>query len=249
MMNWLRLYSEFASDAKVQSMPEAMQRRLIMLFCFRCSNVLATLHDDELAFALRISESDLAETKALFERKGFIDSGWNILKWDERQYVSDSSTERSRKHRESKKEGMQRACNVAETPPDTDTDTEKALSLSSERDGENDVSPPAVVGRKERKKPECPIQDIVAIYREVLPGHPDVFKLSAKRKARITARWRDDLSTLDDWRSYFLRVRESNFLTGRVVPINGHRKPFIADLDWLVSEENMIKVVEGKYFS
>jgi hypothetical protein len=123
-MDWFRLYGEFATDPKVQSMPEVMQRRLVMVMCLRCSNVLATLHDDEIAFALRVTDADLAETKALFMRKGFIDEGWNLVNWDKRQYVSDSSTERSRRHRERKKGGVQQPCNVAATPPDTEADTE-----------------------------------------------------------------------------------------------------------------------------
>lgn len=128
-MNWFRCYSEFATDSKVQILPENMQRRLIMLFCLRCSNVLATLHATEIAFSLRITEQELEETKALFISKGFIDDTWNILNWDKRQYTSDTSTERSRKHRENKKKSMQQPCNVAATPPDqnqnrTDTESE-----------------------------------------------------------------------------------------------------------------------------
>ncbi len=124
---WFRMYSEFATDAKVQSMSEAMQRRLTMLLCLRCSDVLATLQDDELQCAMRISDEDLAETKALFMRKGFIDGDWNLLNWDKRQFNSDSSTERSRKHREAKKAAnaaIATSRNVAATPPDTDTDTD-----------------------------------------------------------------------------------------------------------------------------
>jgi len=117
-MNWFRCYSEFATDSKVQILPENMQRRLIMLFCLRCSNALATLHATEIAFSLRITEQELEETKMLFISKGFIDNEWNIVNWDKRQYVSDTSTERSRKHREKKKESMQQPCNVAATPPE-----------------------------------------------------------------------------------------------------------------------------------
>lgn len=103
-MEWFRMYSEFCSDPKVQSMSEVMQRRLIMLLCLRCSNTLVTLQDDEIAFALRIDETDLAQTKELFMRKCFIDSAWEIQNWDKRQFVSDSSAARVAKHRASKKE-------------------------------------------------------------------------------------------------------------------------------------------------
>jgi len=125
-MDWFRMYQEFASDPKVQSMPEAMQRRLVMLLCLRCSNALVTLQDDEIAFALRISEEELAATKALFQRKGFIDEGWEILNWDKRQFVSDSSAERVARHRAKKKEEAQQACNVTVTPPEQNrTETEQ----------------------------------------------------------------------------------------------------------------------------
>jgi hypothetical protein len=105
-MDWFRMYGEFASDPKVQSMPEAMQRRLLMLFCLRCSNTLATLLDDELAFALRIDAQALADTKALFVQKGFLSAegqGWDLANWDKRQFASDSSAARVAKHRANKK--------------------------------------------------------------------------------------------------------------------------------------------------
>lgn len=89
-----------------------------MLLCMRCCNALATLHETEIAFSLRITDAELAETKVLFIQKGFINDGWDILNWNKRQYVSDSSTGRSRKHRAKKKEALQRECNVAATPPE-----------------------------------------------------------------------------------------------------------------------------------
>ena len=109
-MDWFRLYAEFATDPKVQMMDESMQRRLVMLFCLQCSNGIETFHETEreaaIAFALRISDEELAETKALFIHKGFIDSDWSLRNWNKRQYVSDSSTARVRKHREAKKQAQ-----------------------------------------------------------------------------------------------------------------------------------------------
>ncbi len=122
---WFRLYSEFSHDPKIQMMTEAMQRRYIMLMCLRCSNVTETLQETELAFHLRITEHELAETKALFLAKKFIDKDWNLLNWEKRQYLSDSSTARVRAHREKTRNvtvtPMKRSGNV----PDTDTDTEQ----------------------------------------------------------------------------------------------------------------------------
>jgi hypothetical protein len=70
----------------------------------------------------------LEETKDLFISKNFIDKHWNLLNWDKRQFVSDSSTMRVAKHRNKKKQ----VSNVSETlqkrpsnATDTDTDTEQ----------------------------------------------------------------------------------------------------------------------------
>ena len=124
---WFRLYSEFAHDPKIQMLSEAMQRRYVMLMCLRCSEVLETLHETEIAFQLRLSTDELDETKQLFISKNFIDKHWNLLNWDKRQFVSDSSTMRVAKHRSKKKQ----VSNVDETLQkrpsnaiDTDTDTD-----------------------------------------------------------------------------------------------------------------------------
>jgi hypothetical protein len=127
---WFRLYSEFAHDPKIQMLSEAMQRRYVMLMCLRCSETLETLHETEIAFQLRLSEAELIETKQLFISKNFIDKHWNLLNWDKRQFVSDSSTKRVRKHRDNKKQQsndgetlQKRSSNAIDT--DTDTDTEQ----------------------------------------------------------------------------------------------------------------------------
>ncbi len=104
MNAWFRLYSEFATDPKVQSMPEVFQRRLVMLFCLRCADALQTLRECDIAFALRISGEELGATKQLFLANGFIDENWNLLNWDRRQFLGPlSGAERVRRHREKKR--------------------------------------------------------------------------------------------------------------------------------------------------
>ena len=132
-MDWFRLYHEFATDPKVQSMSEAMQRRLIMLMCLRCSNTLETLQEQDICFALRIDETQLAETKALFMQKKFVDERWEILQWDKRQKPSDSSTERVRKHREAQKQFQEQACNVTETAQSREEEKREEKSKPASR--------------------------------------------------------------------------------------------------------------------
>ena len=129
---WFRLYSEFAHDPKIQMLSEAMQRRYVMLLCLRCSETLETLHETEIAFQLRLSTEELDETKGLFISKNFIDKHWNLINWDKRQFVSDSSTMRVARHREKKKQGsntdetlQEHPSNVVDTEADTDTDKKK----------------------------------------------------------------------------------------------------------------------------
>ena len=176
---WLRLYAEFAHDPKVQMMSEPMQRRYIMLMCMRCSNDLVTLHDDEVAFHLRISAEQWQETKTLFIAKGFIDSDLNLLNWEKRQFKSDSNTssrERVARHRARKKEAMGNEVTLPVTPDnaaDTDTETEKkrdtSSSLRSEEGSAADAttpnSPPPAKPKREKRQ-DTTLADFLAACRE-----------------------------------------------------------------------------------
>lgn len=136
---WLRLYREWASDPKVQMMPEHMQRRHIMLLCAQGE----TLQETERAFHWRISTQELAETKAIFIEKGFIDDDWNILKWDRRQYLSDNSTDRVRRYRRAKKqaETLHGTDETKEQQPSADTVTPPDQSrVNQNRVNQNRVS-------------------------------------------------------------------------------------------------------------
>ena len=121
---WFRLYGEFAHDPKVQMLNEVDQRRLIMLFCIRCNGTVP-LQDEEIVFQLRISEEEWQKSKKTFIEKGFINKHNEVLNWDKRQYISDSSAERVAKHRAKKKQSS----SVTVTPPEQNrTDTEQNIT-------------------------------------------------------------------------------------------------------------------------
>jgi len=48
------------------------------------------------------------------------------------------------------------------------------------------------------------------------------------------------------WEDYFNYVAQSKFLTGQSNPTNG-RKVFLADIDFLIREDVIVKTQEGKY--
>lgn len=246
---WFRMYAEFATDPKVQSMSEAMQRRLTMLLCLRCGDVLATLQEDEIACALRLQEQEIAETKALFLRKGFIDDAWNLLNWDKRQFNSDSSTERSRKHREAKKLAEQSIAtlrNVAATPPDTDTDTDT-----------DKEEPNGSVGKADAL-PRCETQSVVDLYHQTLPELPAVRVMSDARQKAVRSFWKFVLTSKKsdgtkraetaqqalEWiGGYFDRARHNDFLMGRGSKAPGH-EGWQCDFDFLLSEKGKKHVLE-----
>lgn len=184
-MEWFRMYSEFASDPKVQSMPEIMQRRLVMLLCLRCSNTLVTLQDDEVAFALRISETELAESKVLFMRKGFVNDDWEILNWDKRQFVSDSSAARVAKHRAAKKQAVstpakteESVCNVTVTPQNR-TDTEQTQNRTEAEQSKGKT----LVEQKPLDPASNPVQTIFAYWQKIMASPKSA--LDKKRRVLI----------------------------------------------------------------
>lgn len=204
-MDWFRMYSEFATDAKVQIMSEAMQRRLMMLLCLRCSNALVTLQETEIAFSLRISNEELAETKVLFMQKGFVNDDWEILNWDKRQFTSDSSAARVSKHRAIKKEleiQEETPCNVTVTPQNR-TDTEQIQNRTEKK---KPVATPTALPdwlpaepwsaflamRKTIKKPV--VSDAVPIA---------IRKLEALRNAGNDVRAVLEQSTMNCWQGLF----------------------------------------------
>lgn len=173
---WFRLYSEFAHDPKVQMMSEAMQRRYIMLMCMRCNGDV-TLHDDEVAFHLRISDEDWAQTKELFISKGFIDNNLNLLNWEKRQFKNDSTTssaERVRRYREKKK----KACNTDETLHET-----LPVTLDNAADTDTDTDTEQKRNKRERKTDRSASAQLEDLFNRFWTAYPKKAGKDAARAA------------------------------------------------------------------
>lgn len=96
-------------------------------------------------------------------------------------------------------------------------------------------------------KPDCPHQEIINLYHEMLPASPRIKDWTPARAASLRARWNEEKErqTLDYWKGLFEYIAGIPFLTGKVVS-NG-RKPFVISLHWLLKTENFAKVREGAY--
>lgn len=93
-------------------------------------------------------------------------------------------------------------------------------------------------------KSNCPHQEIIALYHEVLPQCPQVREWTPSRATQLRARWNEDeqRQNLTYWRRFFEYVGTCDFLVGR-----SGKVPFFADLAWMTKSANFVKIRESKY--
>lgn len=146
------------------------------------------------------------------------------------------------------------------TPTPTPIATEKDLELPDGNSSSSSSAADALdlatetVAKAAYVVPDCPYDEIVRSYHEILPMLPRVEVVSPARKRTMQARWRqicaddrlDRPAGLAWVRTFFEHVRESRFLTGRTPPREG-RKPFVATLDFIMHPEKFVAIYEGRY--
>lgn len=103
-----------------------------------------------------------------------------------------------------------------------------------------DVHPNKQGLNKQSNKPLVGYDFILDQYHGFCTKLKTIKKLTDVRKKHINARF-DLLKTEDEWTEYFKTVSTSSFLNG----IND--RAWKADLDWLINETNMVKILEGNY--
>lgn len=84
-----------------------------------------------------------------------------------------------------------------------------------------------------------PFQQIINLYHEICTSYPKVQALSDKRKKAIKARFR--VYGLDGLQKVFKKAEKSQFLKGC------NNRNWSANFDWILKEDNFIKIMEGKY--
>ncbi len=82
-------------------------------------------------------------------------------------------------------------------------------------------------------------QEIIDKYNSICKSLPKVMKLSDSRRKAINARL--DKFSLEEIISVFEKAEQSNFLKG------ANNRNWKADFDWIMSDRNMAKILEGKY--
>lgn len=144
------------------------------------------------------------------------------------------------------------------TPVPTEQEISK-LSLATDRPG-SDPKALALVDSKPKPPkpgvPDCPHQEVLNAWAEALPQMPQHTKWTNGRAEHLRARWREtavekgwktQAEGVEFFRRFFIYVGRSDFLTGRARSSDPNRKPFVAELAWLLMPENFAKTIEGKY--
>lgn len=120
MSRWFRLYDDLVDDPKIQRLPGETVKALLNLWCLASQNDGLLPAVDDIAFKLRMKPSKVEQLLSVLGECGLIDSDETGLRphnWNARQFKSDVSNERVKRHRE-------RKCNVTPTvtvtPPETE---------------------------------------------------------------------------------------------------------------------------------
>ena len=109
----------------------------------------------------------------------------------------------------------------------------------------------------DKKLPSCQHDAVIALYHKYLPTLRRVEVWNDVRKGYLRQRWRevaDELSkdkeieaadVLTWFTDFFVHIASSKFLTGKTIVKD--RRPFTADLEWILKPSTFAKIVEGKY--
>jgi len=105
------------------------------------------------------------------------------------------------------------------------------------------------------KIPPCPHQAIIDIYHQTLPELPRVISWNKTRESHLKQRWRELFTEFEcksseealEWfrNDFFQFIKSSKFLTGKTH--SKDRRPFLADLEWVIKPTNFTKIIERKY--
>ena len=80
---------------------------------------------------------------------------------------------------------------------------------------------------------------MVALFHEICKSYPVVRTLSDARRKAINARLKN--YSLEEIRTVFENAESSSFLKGK------NERNWSANFDWLISDKNMAKVLDGQY--
>lgn len=145
---WFRMYRQAADDPQIIMHPEHIQARWWRLLCYADETTGALPDIRTLAFRLRLSEAEVAETlrilgplpggnPGLFEERS---GQWFARNWEHWQRRSDNSAERVRRHRA--KAHAEASCNEPSNVTRNVTETNERNGQTEETEETDRQNPP-----------------------------------------------------------------------------------------------------------
>lgn len=247
---WFRFYADAMRHPKVAKLPDATFRLWVQLMCVAAENNGRIPSAADLKFMLNRRLDHLLKGLDDLIRASLIDplgDGYEPHSWNERQYKSDTSTDRVRKHREKR--------NVSETPPETEAETDiepsvLANSGSPDEHGCHDEVIPAnpsgqgCGGEAVPAKPKIGAAHIDEAFGQwnkaaIDRGWPTLRVMTDARRKKLASRLK--AHGPDGWREALVIAYRSQMLSASPPPT-------WFNFDWLVkNDENLLKVLEGNY--
>lgn len=132
-MRWFRFYDDAINDPKILRLSDANFRAWVTLLCLASKNDGVLPSTNDIALVLRMKPAKVAEWLATLTAAGLVDNDNGLFcphNWNVRQFKSDVSNERVKRHRERRRNGE---CNVTETAPVTPPETEQKQSTDTEQ--------------------------------------------------------------------------------------------------------------------
>jgi hypothetical protein len=263
MNSWFRMYGEMIHDPKIGRLSDSEFRAWVSLLCLasNANNDGDTgLSQDDADWAARCNVTETLH-KLLDAKLVTITSKKTIkiTNWEKRQFKSDKSNERVKKHRQNK---QLEKCNVTETLQkqnsnalDTDTDNNN-ISTNVDID-ENppeanlspDSAPVICITTAKEKRETVQHRKFIALWNEIMvPMCQEIREWNKSRERSFRARWNSNelRQNFNWWENLLVQIKKSKFLMGQCEPQKG-RAPFYLTIDWLLEPKNFTKVVEGYY--
>lgn len=141
-------------------------------------------------------------------------------------------------------------CNINEESHKRDTipkmgplnSSENGRKESQKRDTEPSLEPSTPVSSNEDTSPDrVSVDEVLEGWNEIAAVHglAQVRKLTDQRRRKVQAQAKR--FSVPDWQAVFARISQSPFLKG------DNRQGWRCDFDFILSENNFVKILEGKY--
>lgn len=260
-VKWIKITTDMFEDEKIEfitSLPEADSILIIWIriltLAGKCNSdgyIMLTekiaYTEEMLAHKFRKPTNVVRLALQTFQNLGMLEvteKGLFLSNWEKHQNIEGlekiREQNRLRKQRQREKEkqnllenNMSRDVTEQVTQSHaTDLDLELDKDIDIDKEREEDIEKTSAV---------VPYKKIQDLFNSTCTSFSKIRTLSAKRKKVIRDRFHQYNKYIEVFKELFEKAESSNFLKG------DNERGWKADFDWLLNEDNMAKVLEGRY--